>query len=1137
MKRPISHFSTIPISFICIILGFSSCSRNATPRVPLVSSDGDSADATFVVDTPISLVQSKQINGNAAWSIPTANSMTFHACIKDVAKLEPVISQSYNVRTDSGTKTLVTDPTGCFSWTEVVPFDAAQPETYAQSEHWIEGTGGPYRGSRHISIAVDPWLTSSDALMDLRQGTQTAPKLVQGKSATKALLSASSQSEQAGLVLPNITVQSNDIRYVSDSAILDLKLILKPTYGHRTLQDTVSQMPIHSGQFQIELSLIERRPDQKNDQLIIRSQKTDTVSLVNDEISYETKISLDGYKPQSTSILEVAFKLSAVNAPSTLLPEEGRIQLSGLTEGSNVPVLKVGDGFTLPTYLAKAVADTVAAEQLQVRTLQVPATSNLGGSSSSCDDGSDKLGLFLNKISAQNLGISARAQDSNVPAQVIAGFTVCLASSVDRSPIAGHHFEVDLGGNSQTLESDDNGCIRFTEPVDFDYYASEGWSRKTLRVASQDAPFSNVTREFPVFIDPWTSNDSFFWDCRSGVAPQFKTKPARLEMTDLAYTYVGRAVKIDRAMNLTLTRHYQFQITPRLARSQGYSGLTGYETVTDGKFHLRALMLAPNADQDLSALPPMDNVALLATFKYLSSFEADVQARDGKIIQDVALPVLFQDLPLLETRNLMLVQISPIDPASKLVSKPFYSQFFAATDSGLFGLMPSLGLQSPIANQDIHEINLDLASLIDLGSKSKALLSTENTGISDLANQVGLAVPSDSDLAAASVTAATMKSLISSTPTTLTLQKLCKVVNAQNPNARNLSTCLENPSLHLEIARLEHVEGLDRDAALVDSSYLPMTVAASLSTYQSATNATAHGTSDSDEKYANDGSEKHSGSDTYSSTDHSSNQNTFTTHQTHTDSDDFKTHDVHASVDAYAGASVSSSQGIDVFGNSAKVTEDAGVRASAGTGISSGHTDKSGSSLSGGTTISKTDSKVTGERKDQGSSVFSMNGWMKGKQWFMSTSLTASKVSSATGSISYSRNFGIEELTFALNGRTRLCIAARLKKSTNGGVLLCESAAGDQKQWTENYYLISELLNGGAANLRDIHGNSDAPWVKAIRGKKAFEHLKTELTDRTRQLVLSPSKIGTDKMTKAAPDEFGRTTPLFSDGALPAFQE
>jgi hypothetical protein len=1063
-----------------------SCSRDSNPRIPIVDQQGDETDSTFVVQTPITLVQAKQSSSGspasaaAGWTIPTETSFTFRACLQDVAKLEPIISQAFVVHGENGNQRVVSDSAGCINWSETVPFDFAQDETYVESNHWIDGGGGPYRGERHIPVALNPWLETSDAAVDLRQGNSAVPKLLQGDSVSQALSQAQSKTApaQSQIVLPSATLQSYDIRYSGTAARVALNLILKPTLSRKNLTNQIVQTPIHGGRFQLSMTLVDRIPGVSSDQLIILSEKSLDVSVMNDQILVNASLDLN-QKPLDTAIPEIAFSLKPIDAPIALQALEGMLQPGSLQGGSTAAVTPINQG--LNSYVAQARANTTTEqnprEQLVTR-----------GATSSCSDGSDQLGYYINTIAVQNLGVTSRTVNENVPNQVLAGFSVCLANTMDRKPITDQPFTTQFGTDSQSLVTDVNGCIRFSETIPFDYFAAEGSKTQNLKISSTTAPFENVSRVFPISIDPWASDDTFFMDCRHGALPVFHTQPARLEMISFSSSFQGQDFAIDPEMNLLLNRRYQVQITPRLARSKGYSGMVGYETIADAKFHMRALLLSPDKDADISAIESATTDDVIANYKYLSSYEADVQARDGQVVEEVTFPQLFQEMPLLGTRNLILVQLSPLDPNSSLVSPPFYAPFSPGLNNGYFGLMPG---GSPTAagpaGEDIRPSStLDLARLIELGSQSKSAILTRDQSLDQLATQTGLFQVSDAQLQRVGLTQGTLSALFASRVPTLGLlsteQKFCEllhsVVGAQRLST-DLSKCELNPRASLTFERFKHVDTVNHSVSVVDSDYSTFQVAAMLTVADVASSSSTAQTS-----HANSSQTSHD-------------QITGATNATNVN--------VHATADAglYTKAGVGWTLGVDAESG-------AEARASAGVGWSKGKT------------------WYTTGQSDSSQVLVDTNA--------TSRETSTGRTNTATGLNSFYKMFGVERMTLAVQGTHRTCLAIR-ERSTHQvpGILLCESSSSPIQSWTESYYLISEIIGNVANPLRDNQSQTDAPWAKSVRGEVGFKSLQKVLLNRTATLVLTPHNLNVDSLLSLndRAREFGQTTPSYSDGNLP----
>lgn len=505
-------------------LGGLSCSRDATPRNP--------QDASFVVDQPVTLVKSEQSVGSSSMSVPVKNAMTFSACIKDRAKLAPVISQQFAIHSETGTINVTTNAEGCLSWSEEIPFNYLQDETYVESTHTIEGLG-PFLGSRDVNLALDPWQTGGDAMVDMRQNPNIQ-KLVSGKTVGEALQAAivSGVSKPSRVRVNSIATESDDIRSSGSSATINLRVNLAPSLTRTNLAGNLVNEQIMHGNFSIALTLIERvqsgTQNPADDQLLILAQNSASGSLdQTGHLNVSAPLVLQRM-PNPSSIIELAFRLTPTDSPDSLASEEGLTRIGTIAglRGQNSLTVTRPD---ISSYLQQAERDTELFQTLG------SAKNPMGTSSTSpaCSDGSSELGFYLSQVAVQWTGVKDRTPNEQVPSSVIASVMVCLNNSIDRSALANRVFEVGFDNESTSqVTTDNSGCFRWNEPVAFDYFAPERWILKNMHITSDSAPVQNVNRSFPLYLDPWQNDQNFFWDCRKGALPTFQAKPAQIEMTD-----------------------------------------------------------------------------------------------------------------------------------------------------------------------------------------------------------------------------------------------------------------------------------------------------------------------------------------------------------------------------------------------------------------------------------------------------------------------------------------------------------------------------------------------------------------------------------------------------------------------------
>jgi hypothetical protein len=993
--RVVSYAAIVGVSTFALVT--SSCSRGTKPAETAPS------DTHFVVDGPVELLESKQKSTLSDWSIPTQNQMTFRACLKDADRSEEISNESFAIYSDKNRQDVQTDAHGCMSWSETIAFDPSLPETILSSTRSIEGLG-THKGVREISLALDPW--------------QTAGNLALAESNTE---NAQSLSEPK----PRLHLDSVQIRpsaEANENQAYSAQFRFAPHWLRTSLKGNEVQELIDRGQFEVTLTLI----DQRN----ALAEKTLSARAENGIVQLDVSIPTQKRFPPN-SALELFMRISPVHAPFAIAPEEGIIRLGSVQFEGSAAFQHLDE--PLESYLSPAQAQDSA--------------------SASCTASPSQNGFYIQSLSVENLGTTRHTDNEKVPNQILASYNVCLAISANRGQVADQSFEVQLTDPSgraaapQMVQST-NGCLSFTDLVNFEYFSAEDWQKKTLRITAREGLFQGITREFPITLDPWATDAGFFWDCRRGQRPEFNTAPARLELLDFSYQFTGRELEINSQLDLTLKRHYEIQITPRLKRSAGFDGLPKYETLSDGRYRFRIILLAPNEDQNLSQISGMSTEEVLKNFKYLSSYESEINTRDGRIVEDVVLPVQFADTPILSSRSAIIVQLAPLamDESSKLVSLPFYATFSPLVDSGASALLNRVNradaaASSNVAREKLSASRLDLAKLIEFGKQSRERQNPAGSSADALASFFKIKRPSDAELEAAGFNPVTIHSLFSSSKLSIeNAKRLCTLLNA-NMSSKSKSACAKSPVSALQLVRTQHIEALSSQPVILDSNYSSLNVSASLNVSQAESASESTGQNDS------------------------------------------KNSDWHASVNASAGA------GFSLFG-----WLHGGVEASGG------------------------------------------KGWSNSQTWYSSRALTKSRDGSAAASVSHSRSFAVEQLTFGFKAGTRQCVTFRLKKTHSPGTMICEPDAKNVRDLTESFYLLTEQNSANSSALRDAHTRKEAPWMKAIRGKKAFESLQSLLTDRSKSLVLSPESVQSQSLDRMDDvlDQFARTRPRLSDGAFPA---
>ena len=118
-------------------------------------------NATFVVDPIASSGADHQVS-DASWNARRRHIVTLRACLRDIGKLQPVVSQAFVLRGGSEDRVLETDANGCLTWNEGTDFNWLARESFVQTTRVIEPRG-MHRGTRTIPLAIDPWRTDASS--------------------------------------------------------------------------------------------------------------------------------------------------------------------------------------------------------------------------------------------------------------------------------------------------------------------------------------------------------------------------------------------------------------------------------------------------------------------------------------------------------------------------------------------------------------------------------------------------------------------------------------------------------------------------------------------------------------------------------------------------------------------------------------------------------------------------------------------------------------------------------------------------------------------------------------------------------------------------------------------------------------
>lgn len=698
MRASTRIFSALTIAGIAC-----ACSSHVQPKDPSAYS------ASFVLDeisvssnTKSSSSTSSGSSGLTAkpssWQLPALRTLGIKTCAKDRAYLNPVIGQDFVVSGGESESTVQTDGSGCFVWTENIPFDYVVPETYVTLDRTIAPRGG---GGGHIDLklAIDPWKDDNGAVKDLRYETIAAAVPEQQATATltgeairaQALSNLGSDSAPAAKIVASTVQYSFDqVNYSANNAAIPLQITIAPKLFRQGLDGAMVSEDLLSGSFRLQYALVEKLPSSgaSGDTKQVIAQDSQVTHVNQGLVVINSALNL-AQIPSQQALFELHYRLDPINAPTGLSPEEGIVQITSLTgtgSGASIPP-KAEEAFNLFVSSHKKALLTAAASAVK------PAE---------CGQSLSDPGFILDQVGIGDSKVSA-VDSMNLSSEIKTEFKACILDPVQLKPIVNFPLEVsssDEDGLSslqtQGVMTDSQGCARWTETFKANQAAAEKWIPLVIKLQSTTAPYAGITRTLTINVNPWYQTGGQTWDCRSGAPPVNPLNgPAQLSLGSVTFQFVGRDLDLDRYMDLQLKRHYQLSFQPTLYKPQTGAGTAEFP-LPDARFKIRVALLSDPADVATDSIQSKPVLAQ-SIGRFIGHDEAIANSHNGQIVQNIGLPFDFRELPLVASRNTLVIELSPADPSSPLQKIILQGPFQTLDDTGTIHLTPStLNLDSLI---------------------------------------------------------------------------------------------------------------------------------------------------------------------------------------------------------------------------------------------------------------------------------------------------------------------------------------------------------------------------------------------------------------------------------------------------------
>ncbi len=286
--------------------------------------------------------------------------------------------------------------------------------------------------------------------------------------------------------------------------------------------------------------------------------------------------------PKSGQI-QLAMKTSVTNGPETIAPFQGAFYIGEYDQ------IK-GSFFSKLTSEFQEQAGNLTVENYLTNS-EVPknlAVSNdeKAQSETSSETGFQKAQVEVAPLVLRTVGF--KNQNSYLRSRVFS-VTACMSNPLDNvKTFKSQVFQITkVNGQSESLRSNNQGCVTWEDVMDFDYLSPECWIPKQIRI--QNANLA-MNQDFTLLINPWAEGDSAFRDSRQSGKKELQCAEGKSKITLQSYQFDKQLVSypIDSFLNIKVRKEGIFKLPGRLKRPSLVNA-TGFEDVSlpPGNYLLR----------------------------------------------------------------------------------------------------------------------------------------------------------------------------------------------------------------------------------------------------------------------------------------------------------------------------------------------------------------------------------------------------------------------------------------------------------------------------------------------------------------------------------------------------------------------
>ena len=644
------------------------------------------ADSSSFELSPVELISSEVKSSDGNWpDLKDHASVSFRTCITDTAYLERIVGERFQVETSEGSVTRVTNTQGCITWNETVPFSYLEDEKFIEINGTVNAVGN-FRGSRPLKLALNPW---RENLVDQSHGrVNTISNAIRQKEESVGNRIASTQA----------TLSVLKQNFLNDQTLLELEVTTQPMLIRRNLTGSLIREAFNGGQFEVSYFLVSRSIS-TNQRKVINEVKLN--ESINNEGRLKSRVRfviLEGIKPKD--VIELGIKIKAYDAPVELGSAEGLLPIKQLAGTVSSELLE------LP-------------EDLETISLNTPMSFE---SRSNPDD----FGFIVDSVTIRPGSEGGENSSGSSDRRTVdAIFQVCLVDSLIKTSVTNYPLRITLKDNSNTQLFLGNvtteartGCANFRATIPYRRFDTQRWNDYRIEVASTREPFVDISKERWVSINPWIRGGDFGIDKAVGTPPSLSstgsTRP-KIVIHNLNYNFIGHpqdAVRMNKAMDIQFSRSYMFEIQPMIQMDHRYEGeLQSQERLSSGKYRQRVLVLAPKTNVNVDFASEVN----LRDYYTLTAHEQNVDVESGFIRSRVEFPLLFTDLISFSHKNIILIELSPLESGSALQTGYFVGTFIGSRSKDNIGT--SLESKKSLSTRDIDISQTLLSRIRDMKNK------------------------------------------------------------------------------------------------------------------------------------------------------------------------------------------------------------------------------------------------------------------------------------------------------------------------------------------------------------------------------------------------------------------------------------